>query len=286
MSRARPGRRTSPLRRAIQPLRWLHAEWRRRARLRRGILASAWGVTLAAAVWHAVPVAWARVVAHSYFALETIELDGNRRLARSALLDWAGIHPGTSIWLAPPGAVRARLESHRWIRRARVRREFPNRLRIALQERHPVAIVRADTFSYVDRAGHVLGPLRTDDSRDFPIITGFETEATQEFAAIGIRRALQLLRRCERLKCFDGISEVHVDPQQGITIFPRRMAVAVMLGWGSWRQKLVHSARVFAVWEGQVERLAVVDASFRGQVVVRLRAEKPAGRAPKHAIRV
>jgi hypothetical protein len=46
---------------------------------------------------------------------------------------------------------------------------------------------------------------------------------------------------------------------------------------------------VFAAWEGQVERLAAVDVSFRDVVVVKLRVEErhPAAvRAPKRGMRV
>ena len=75
------------------------------------------------------------------------------------------------------------------------------------------------------------------------------------------------------MRCFDAISEVHVDPEKGITVFPLRTAVAVVLGWGGWREKLARSARVFAAWDGQVERLEQVDVSFRRTVVVKLREE-------------
>ena len=55
---------------------------------------------------------------------------------------------------------------------------------------------------------------------------------------IGMHRALQLVRWCERLNSLDAVSEIHVDRRRGVTVFPRRTAVAVVLGWGSWREKL------------------------------------------------
>jgi hypothetical protein len=198
------------------------------------------------------------------------------------------VHDGSSVWEASPGTLRRRLQSHPWIRRVSVQREFPQRLTINVQERRPVAIAWLTELHYVDASGHVLGPLRADDSRDFPIITGLDVPPEQGFTAIGIHRALQLLRWCARIGCFDAVSEVHVDRTQGATVFPLRPAVAVVLGWGGWREKLARSARVFAAWEGQVARLAVVDVSFRGLVVVKLREEAhpPAGRSPKRGMRV
>ena len=254
----------------------------------RSTLAAACGITLSAAVWYGIPatVRWTKT--HPYFAIAKIELDGNRRLTRHDVLEWIAVQEGTSVWDATPGPLQMRLESHPWVQRASVQREFPHRVAIAVQERRPVAIVRLETLSYVDGTGHILGPLRDDDSRDFPLITGLEDDAARSFAPIGLHRALQFLRRCERVSCFDGVSEVHVNQQRGVTVYPLRTTVAVVLGWGNWREKLARSARVLAAWEGQTARVAAVDVTFRELVVVKLRAEHrpPAGRGSKQAMRV
>ena len=263
--------------------------WLRLRRPSRGLVGAGCATALVLALWQVVPPAAHWIKTHPYFALTTVEIDGNRRLSRSEILDWVGIGAQASVWDVPPPRVRARLLAHPWVREVRVRRDFPNRLALAVTERRPVAIVRLDGLQYVDRAGHLLGPLRGDDSRDFPVITGFDGPEQADFVAVGMQRALQLLRRCERLSCFDAVSEVHVDREKGLTVFPLRTAVAVVLGWGSWREKLARSARVFAAWEGQVERLAAVDVSFRDVVVVKLRVEErhPAAvRAPKRGMRV
>jgi cell division protein FtsQ len=243
---------------------------------------------LAGTVWYGVPQVWQGIRSHPYFALATIAVDGNRRLTRDQLLQWAGLRQGMSAWDATPGALRMRLESHPWIRHASVRRELPRRLRITVRERRPVAIAQLGVPQYVDVSGRLLGPLRADDSRDFPIITGLQGASSQGFTAIAVHRALRLLRWCARIGCFDAVSEVHVDRYRGVTVFPLRPAVAVVLGWGSWREKLARSARIFATWEGQVGRVAVVDVSFRDLAVVKLRQEShpAAGRVPKRGLRV
>ena len=268
--------------------RWPHIVVVGRNWVGRSSLAAACGITLAAAVWYGIPAGlhWAK--SHPYFAIAKVELDGNRRLTRPDVLEWIGVQEGASVWDAMPSELQMRLESHPWIQRAGVLREFPRRVSITVQERRPVAVVRLDTLNYVDRAGHVLGPLRDDDSRDFPLITGFEDEAARGFAPIGIHRALQFLGRCERLGCFDGVSELHVNAHRGVTVFPLRTAVAVVLGWGSWREKLARSARVLAAWDGQWGRGAAVDVSFRELVVVKLREEhRPAARrGSRQAMRV
>ncbi len=263
-----------------------HREWIRRGRL--SAVAALCGVGLAAAFWSAAPRALQWAKQHPYFALNQVTVEGNRRLTRDEVLRWAGVDEGMSIWDAAPNIVRMGLQSHPWIQRVTVRRDFPHGLLIDVRERHPVAIARLDQLTYVDRGGQLLGPLCDDDSLDYPIITGLDGLTTQGFGSIALHRALQLLRQCERIGCLEGVSEIHVDRYRGVTMFPLHPAVAVVLGWGSWRDKLGRLARVFAAWDGQVARLAAVDVSFRRLVVVKLREQThPAPRrSPKRGVRV
>lgn len=265
---------------------WLLDSWLPGAR--HSILAAACGVSLAVCLWYGVPPAVVLAKSHRYFALTTIELDGNLRLGRREVLQWAGVNQRTSIWDATPDMVRLRLQSHPWIQRALVQREFPNRLSISVEERRPVAIVRLQDLNYVDRGGRILGPLREGDSPDFPLITGLENAALSDFVPVGVHRALRFLRLCERTaNGFDAVSEVHVDRNRGLTVFPLRTAVTVVLGWGSWREKLARSARVLAAWEGQAGRLTTVDVSFRDLVVVKVRDQhRPAAARSKRGVRV
>jgi cell division protein FtsQ len=252
----------------------------------RRFAAAAIGLGLAVALWCATTPAWTAIRQHEYFALSTVETAGNLRLSRDELLEWAGVGMGSSIWDATPHAVAARLRGHPWIEQARVKRSLPGSLSIRIRERVPVAILGVGELRYVDRSGQVLGALQGQDSRDFPIITGLSPDDA-EFFDVGLHRALQLLRWCERLRCFDTISEIHIDRVRGVTIFPLRNAVPVVLGWGRWREKLERSGRVFALWQGQVHRLREIDVSFRKQAVVKLReVERPTGRPAKKGLRI
>jgi cell division protein FtsQ len=243
------------------------------------------GIGMAALCWRVTPAGWQAVKSHPYFAVREIGIDGNLRLPREEVLQWAGLREGMSIWDAAPVALRLRLQKNPWIERVTAQRDFPSRISIRLQERRPVALAQLDELQYIDRRGRVLGPLRDDDSRDFVIITGVREAG--DFLHVGLNRALTLLRFCERVDCALAISEVHVDRQRGLTLFPMHTTVSVTLGWGRWREKLAQSARVLTAWQGQLERLAVVDVSFRDLVVVRLRdEERPVAPPAKRGVRV
>jgi cell division protein FtsQ len=267
-------------------LRCWAASWR--GGLLISVMGALCGVLLATMLWGRVERLARSLKSHPYFTLQMVEVTGNRRLNREEVLQWAGLREGSSIWDASPATVQLRLQSHPWVLYATAQRDFPCRLLIRIAERVPVAIVRFDELDYVDRDGHVLGPLRPDDNRDLPLITGLEGPDPHGFTAIALHRALQLLRWCARGSCLGTISEVHLDRQRGLTVFPLRTAVAVVLGWGSWHEKLARAARVFAALEGQAGRLVAVDVSFRDLVVVKLQEERhlPAVRNPRKGARV
>jgi cell division protein FtsQ len=226
-------------------------------------------VFVAAAI--ALPPLWAWFKGHPFFALTSVEVEGNLRTSDDEVVRLAGIRPGQSIWDVSARSVVLRAETHPWIHRAEMRIEASGRAVIRVRERTPIAIVRFDQLHYVDRRGHVLGPLNPEDSRNFPIITGLEKDAQRAFAPVALPRTAQLLRWCERRGTIDQLSEVRVDREAGITMFPADVNVAVELGWGRWREKLGRSARVFTAWQGHLDRLVAIDVSLPETVIVRMR---------------
>jgi cell division protein FtsQ len=253
----------------------------RMARLPRRAAAGAFSaLMLTVALVAAAPYAAQWVRSHPYFLLQTIDVHGNRRLSKEAILEHIAVRVGESIWNFSARNLQMRLNAHPWIQRATVERELPARVVIRVTERNPIAIVRFEELHFVDRRGHVLGPLGPEDSRDLPIITGLEEGANRAFAPVALPRMAQLLRWCERRRCIDDMSEVHIDRENGVTMFPMAANVAVQLGWGRWSEKLKRSARVFAAWKGQLDRLASIDVSLAGMVVVRVRE----GNAPAQTV--
>ncbi|HUI27129.1 MAG TPA: cell division protein FtsQ/DivIB, partial [Candidatus Kryptonia bacterium] len=168
----------------------------------------------------------------------------------------------------------------------RVRRDFPRRIVIAVRERVPVAIAVLDALYFVDRSGHLMDRLRDDDSRDLPLITGVRRADLDQGAGVLLRRAARLIRLCQRDGCGDGLSEVNVDARRGATLIPLRQPVAIRLGWGGWRTKLARATRVLAAWEGQESRMALLDATYPGEVIVRIRPAPVAKASTKRGVRV
>lgn len=163
------------------------------------------------------------------------------------------------------------------IARADVRREFPGRYEITVRERQPQAVVLLDEPFYVDRAGNAFGPLGRDHSLDYPVITGIRDDMPPGYRRWLLRRALRLARLCDRIGCFGGVSEIHLDAALGPVLYPTAPAVPIILGWGSWAEKLGRAVRTLDAWQGREAGLVSVDVRFRDQVVARLPAPDAAG---------
>lgn len=229
-----------------------------------------------------------RLRQHPYFVVSQVAIEGvGPALTPDDLRAWIGLTDTTTVWEATPARVRARLEAHPFIRTAAVRRIFPGRLEIVVRERRPEAIAVLGDLFYVDRSGATFGPLRAQDPRNLPIVTGLDGDVPAGTRSWMLRRALRLLRRCERERtppaCAGPLSEVHVDADEGITVFPTSPRVPLVLGWGSWSTKLERAGRALRGWQDSMDRLARLDLRFRNQVVATVRpaAAPPASPAPR-----
>lgn len=245
------------------------------ARHRWGGLGLVLVMAAAAAGWAAWRPVAAAVREHRYFAIGQLVINGcGPALTPDEVREWLGLTAESTLWEASPASVRFRLEEHPFIARAAVRRSFPGRLEITVRERRPRAIAVLDDLYYVDRAGVTFGPLRPRDSRDYPVITGIAPGLAAGARLWAIRRALRLLRRCDRSPCIGSLSEINVGDGRGVVVYPVQPHLPVVLGWGSWPEKLARAQRVLQAWQGEAERVASLDVRFRNQVVIALRPQE------------
>lgn len=204
---------------------------------------------------------------HPYFTVSEILIDADGRFTSEEVQTWAGLTPGTNLWDLDPARIEARLLSQPWVRAARVRREFPQRVHITVNVRQPVAILRSDPLMYVDGSGACFALERTGDPLDLPYVGGLTGLAldspTARTALAGILQILTLARLWQ-----DTVSEIHWDGQQGYTLFLARRRVTVHLGWETAPEKFAHVGKVLETWPVDGPP-TLFDARFANQVVAR-----------------
>ncbi len=106
----------------------------------------------------------------------SVQIEGNSHMTRPQLLSVFGGDVDRNILTVPLTERRAELERLPWVEHATVMRLLPNKLRVGIVERTPVAFVRqSGTIGLVDANG-VLLDMSADapvaEHYSFPVVTG------------------------------------------------------------------------------------------------------------------
>lgn len=92
------------------------------------------------------------------FHVVDVEIIGANRLSPVEVLDWSGLKGPLLIWQVDTAAAAGNLMSHPAILGAEVTREWPDRVKIRLMERAPVAVFRHfNLWALVDDDGVAFG---------------------------------------------------------------------------------------------------------------------------------
>jgi cell division septal protein FtsQ len=212
------------------------------------------------------------IVDSPYFYVREIQVRGGNKVGGSEIVAIAGLRHGMNLWKIEPAAIENKIAKHPWVRRVLVRREFPRRIVIEVEERKPRAIVAMGRLYYVDSDGIVFKEVGEGENVEFPMLTGLRPEELTA-ANPAIRSRIQDAIRLGELMAKDShsLSEIHFESSDRLVLYTTAYPVALRMGSGDWEAKLQRLDRVLTLWKGHENRLASLDMSFRDQVVARLR---------------
>jgi len=212
---------------------------------------------------------------HEIFSVREIQVKAGEKVGGSEIVATAGLSHGMSIWRVDPVAIEKKVARNPWVKRVLVRREFPRRVVIEVEEREAKAVAAVGRLYYVDADGYIFKPVEPGERTDYPLLTGLKPQDLKYPAAYAARQRIQ-----EALRLSDAIgkepfalSEIRLLPREGIVAYPVGYRLALTMGSGDWEDKVKRLRRVIALWKGNEERLAALDLRFRDQVVARARVE-------------
>lgn len=209
---------------------------------------------------------------------ENIQAAGLAEVSRDQMLTVFGEDIGRNIFFVPLAERRRQLEQIPWIQRATVMRFLPNRIRVDVVERQPVAFVRqGQQIGLVDANGVLLDMSPQAMARhrySFPVITGIDARDT--LAARKTRMAVY-----ERLIAdLDGggrhfseqISEIDLtDPEDARVLMPEPgRDILAHFGQEKFFERYQRYKAHIADWRQQYPNLAAVDLRYDQQVVLEM----------------
>jgi cell division protein FtsQ len=148
------------------------------------------------------------------FQVQTIDVSGTSRTSADeiqGLTHRAVAHTG--VWRADLSAISAELSRLPGVRRAVVTRVLPDRIRVRITERSPVAVIRTSSghFVWVDDEGVMLGEMKSDDRMPEFFLRGWNEEGGDDARAENtgrVKKYLELVREWDAAGLSPRVSEV------------------------------------------------------------------------------
>src|SRR5258708_11184660 len=125
---------------------------------------------------------------------DNIEVTGMRNVTKAQIMEVAGADIGRNIFFIPLAQQKAQLEQIPWVESASVMRFVPNRLKVEIHERTPVAFARVGPRISLTDAGGTLMELPQKHKYSFPVILGMNPGEPLSTRAPRMKAYNQLVR--------------------------------------------------------------------------------------------
>jgi cell division protein FtsQ len=211
------------------------------------------------------------------FRLESsdqLEVAGIEKVSRRQVMDVLGGDIGRNVFFIPLEERKKQLEEIPWVESAAVARLLPNRLRVTITERTPMAFVQMrNRIALIDSHGVVMDlPPKSTTQYSFPVLVGMGDPEPLSTRAARMKIYSQLVNELNA----DGnnysrdLSEVDLsDPEDvKITVSDPQGEVLVHLGSNGFAERFKIYKGHVQEWRQQVEKLASVDLRYERQVIV------------------
>ena len=208
---------------------------------------------------------------------DQVEISGNHIVSREAVLQQFARDRGRSMLRIPLDARRTALEEISWIESASVQRVLPNRIRVELTERTPIAFLRNGTeLALIDSHGVILDRPRGEDLQ-FPIVTGLSESMPREERGKRMQTYQEFMDDVDLVRSgsSDRVSEVDLaNPKDlravmtGIASASDPQALTIHFGTGDFTGKYRMVVENFAQWQASNGRVHSIDLQYAKQVVL------------------
>jgi len=208
---------------------------------------------------------------------DQIEVNGNRIVSREAVLQQFIHDRNRSVLRVPLEARRGQLEQIPWVETASVQRILPNRLRIELTERTPVAFARnGNELALIDAHGVILDRPRGEDLR-FPIVSGASEDVPRDQREKRMQTYEEFMKAVDLVRggSSDRVSELDLSNPKDLRVVMTGLAnandsqaVTIHFGSSEFTGKYKMLVDNFSQWQANAGHVQSIDLQYSRQVVV------------------
>jgi cell division protein FtsQ len=226
------------------------------------------GAVGAAALYHYGEHSWRFRIESS----DNIDVIGMQNVTKPQIMEVMGADIGRNIFFIPLAQQKAQLEQIPWVESASVMRFVPNRLKVEIHERMPVAFARVGPRIFlIDRVGTLM-ELPHNHKYSFPVILGMNPGEPISTRAPRMKAYNELIRQLDS----DGahysqdLSEVDLSDLDDLKVRVNDPAGDVLLELGSsdYLQRFKTYIAHVQEWRQQFQKLESVNLRYDNQVIV------------------
>jgi cell division protein FtsQ len=205
---------------------------------------------------------------------DQIEIAGMQNVTRKEIMRVLGGDIGKNIFSIPLEEHKKKLEEIPWVESAAVMRYLPNRLKVEINERKPVAFVQIGSkIELIDPNGVIMNmPAGSKGNFSFPVIVGTSDAEPLSTRASRMKVFSQLMADLD----FGGanyskdVNEVDLtDPEDvKITVPDPAGAVLIHLGSANFLERYKIYVSHAQEWRQHFQKLESVDLRYERQVIV------------------
>jgi cell division protein FtsQ len=205
---------------------------------------------------------------------DQIEVSGAQHIAHSQIMEVMGGDIGRNIFFVPLEQRKQQLEQIPWVESASVMRFVPNRLRVEIHERTPVAFARIGSHVSLIDAGGTLMELTPGGKHkySFPVIAGMNAGEPHSTRAARMKNYNELVRQLDSdgARYSQELNEVDLTDTDDVKVVAADSNgdVLVHLGSGNYLQRYRTYVTHVQQWRQQFDKLESVDLRYDGQIIV------------------
>jgi cell division protein FtsQ len=208
---------------------------------------------------------------------DQIEVTGNHVVSREAVLQQFLHDRNRSVLRISLNGRRRQLEQLSWVESATVQRILPNRIRVELTERTPIAFARnGNELALIDAHGVLLERPREEELH-FPVVSGVSEDLAREQREKRMQLFQEFMKDIDLVRggSSQNVSEVDLsNPKDlravmtGVASANDPQAVTIHFGWSDFSSKYKMLVDNFSQWQANAGRVQSIDLQYARQVVV------------------
>jgi cell division protein FtsQ len=208
---------------------------------------------------------------------DQIDLTGNKIVSRDSVLKQFVGDRNQSVLEIPLNQRRSELEQLPWVESASVQRILPNRIRVELYERTPIAFVRSGNELYLIDAHGVMLDRPAGEDWHFPIVSGVSEELPREQREKRMQVYQDFMKAIDLVRAGSSelVSEIDLASARDLRAVMTGLAgptdpqaVTIHFGGGDFASKYRMLADNFAQWQANAGHVASVDLQYSRQVIL------------------